>query len=89
MTDYIEREAAKREISFYYGRGAARTLDHIRAADVAPVRHGRWHDVYMSSPSSFVGTCSVCGVSNDIPHPYSANYCPNCGARMDKEEQHD
>ena len=52
-------------------------------ADVAEVRHGRWHDVYMSSASSFVGTCSICGVSNDIPPVSLAKYCPNCGAKMD------
>lgn len=50
------------------------------------VRHGRWHDVYMSSASSFVGTCSVCGISYDIPPVPLAKYCPNCGAKMDGEE---
>lgn len=55
------------------------------AADVAPVIHGKWHDVYMTSPSSFAATCSICGISNDIPHPISAHYCPNCGAKMDGE----
>lgn len=58
-------------------------LMEIPPADVAPVRHGRWHDVYMSGPSSFTGTCSACGVSNDIPYPTNAHYCPNCGAMMD------
>lgn len=42
-----------------------------------------WKGVYMSSPSSYVGTCSVCGMSNDIPPPMLAHYCPNCGAKMD------
>ena len=51
------------------------------AADVAPVRHGRWLDAedYMF--------CSKCGkqwnyCDNDT-HEFS--YCPNCGARMDLE----
>ena len=52
-------------------------------ADVVEVKHGRWHDVYMSSASSFVGTCSICGISNDIPPVPLAKYCPNCGAKMD------
>ena len=56
---------------------------NIPAADVAPVIHGKWHDVYMTSPSSFAATCSICGMSNDIPHPISAHYCPYCGAKMD------
>lgn len=46
---------------------------------------GKWKNVYLSNPSSFVGTCSICGVSNDIPPPVSAHYCPNCGAKMEEE----
>lgn len=53
------------------------------AADAEKVRHGRWHDVYLSGASSFVGTCSVCGKSNDIPPVPLAKYCPSCGAKMD------
>ena len=71
----------------------------IQAADVAPVRHGRWED----------GRCSNCkeeAVSTSFDEPiydydweenlqYShtethteyhlTNYCPNCGAIMDLE----
>ena len=54
----------------------------LPATDVTPVVHGKWHDIYMTSPSSFAATCSICGISNDIPHPISAHYCPNCGAKM-------
>jgi len=54
------------------------------AADVEPVVRGEWKDVYMSSASSFVGTCSVCHQSNDIPPPRNAHYCPNCGAHMER-----
>lgn len=46
------------------------------------VRYGQWNGVYLSSPSSYVGTCSACGQRNDIPPPPLAKYCPNCGARM-------
>ncbi len=63
----------------------ANRLASIPAADVVEVRHGQWHDVYMSSASTFVGTCSVCGISNDIPPVPLAKYCPSCGAKMDKE----
>lgn len=93
--DYIEREAAKEELvswarcindpKYLLTEDAMCVLDGMKAADVVEVVHGRWHDVYMSSPSSFVGTCSVCGMSNDIPPPAMAHYCPNCGARMDGE----
>lgn len=48
-------------------------LDYFPAADVQEVRHGRW-ELY--------DICSVCGVQAE----QQTNYCPNCGSRMDKEE---
>ena len=53
------------------------------AADVAPVRHGRWiYDKKAQRPY-----CSVCkgyfyGATNS---PMS--YCPNCGAKMDGSKE--
>ena len=68
-------------------------VDGKPAADVAPVRHGRWmttdaypHHLY----------CSVCYKTyaknakwvNELDLP--TNYCPNCGALMEKkEDEHD
>lgn len=90
MSEYIEREATYKDFekrnneSPKWSPVRVKTLIALqKAADVAPVRHGWWHDVYMSGPSSFTGTCSACGVSNDIPYPTNAHYCPNCGAKMD------
>lgn len=93
MNKYVNIEVAKeylRHDSFsnpYFRSQACQqamdVLDTVPVADVVEVRHGRWHDVYMSSASSFVGTCSVCGKSNDIPPVPLANYCPSCGAKMD------
>lgn len=93
MNKYVNIEVAKeylRHDSFdnpYFRSQACQqamdVLDTVPAADVVEVRHGRWHDVYMSSASSFVGTCSVCGISNDIPPVPLAKYCPSCGAKMD------
>ena len=49
-------------------------------ADVEPVRHGPWiNDI------GYAGwTCSECG---DHEGNKTDKYCPNCGARMDGEEQ--
>lgn len=48
------------------------------AADVAPVRHGRWR----CHGDCGVTECSVCGWSiEEYVGDYA--YCPNCGARMD------
>ena len=55
------------------------TFGDIPAADVTPVVHGR------KIEDEGIGVfylCSLCGECL----PYGANYCPNCGAKMDKEE---
>jgi hypothetical protein len=85
---YIDAEFAKDAICKCYITDdeklmLIRRINRIPAADVVEVRHGRWHDVYLSGASSFVGTCSVCGKTNDIPPVPLAKYCPSCGAKMD------
>ena len=56
-----------------------------RSVDAVPVVHGRWetgNDVY-----NWYGRCSECGIEFNIVSYYASNikYCPNCGAKMDKE----
>ena len=56
-------------------------LEHIPAADVAPVVHGRW----VEQEKYTFGTmydCSICG-DRILDNGHSWNYCPNCGCRMD------
>ena len=49
-------------------------------ADVEPVRHGRWIGKTYK--------CSLCGKWIDpLQGDADMNYCPNCGARMDRQEQ--
>ena len=54
------------------------------AADVAPVRHGRWID---GDPY-----CPICrkdkfrGLDADVWADWKPDYCPNCGAKMDLED---
>ena len=67
---------------------ARHCVDGKPAADVAPVRHGRWNDInptVLNPGVHWVCRCSLCGCPQDYKH----NYCPNCGARMDKEADHD
>ena len=62
-----------------WGFGRENVRDVIRgvpAADVAPVVHGR--KIENGNIGCF-GLCSLCSECL----PYGANYCPNCGARMD------
>ena len=54
----------------------------IPAADVAPVRHGRWEIVVGSNGKEYM-VCTCCRVSQDLTGVFT--YCPNCGARMGKE----
>ena len=54
-----------------------------------PIRshwHGHWIDCDKNDDYSADGyDCSVCGVNAE----YATSYCPNCGAKMDGEEQTD
>ena len=103
MTEYIERAAVHKLVKrlskyqmFNYDRTESMTginpddvdfgVDKIPAADVAPVRHGRWE----MAPCNRVYDmrCSACGFYPGIRF-FSSNYCPNCGARMDKEDEHE
>ncbi len=63
------------------------TRDYIAslsAADVAPVRHGRWKN----GGNGLYDTCTACGKEIYLAIPM--NYCPECGALMDgKEGDHD
>lgn len=94
MSDYISREAAidrlnKNLSACNHGTfsemcysDAIETVKHLPAADVKPVRHG-WWDVNRR--------CSECG--NPAPLAYSkpdrwkSPYCPNCGSKMDLEDE--
>ena len=90
MDEYIDREAAQtscRKYSFaesYDAFAVDCILKAIPAADVAPVRHGRW----IEQEKYTFGTmydCSICGDRIlDNGHPW--NYCPKCGAKMDGGE---
>lgn len=100
MAEYIDRDALKCGIvKRGIAEDALRTLldwnsglmklvmleiDEIPAADVEPVRHGRW----IEYPYAHYFKCSEC----KCPVPYKKavltngkrkyNYCPNCGAKM-------
>ena len=86
MDEYIEREAAQtscRKYSFaesYDAFAVDCILKAIPAADVAPVRHGRWEIVVGSNGKEYM-VCTCCRVSQDLTGVFT--YCPNCGCRMD------
>ena len=75
-----QKDNTPESIAFLKGaQVVAKELMKFPAADVAPVVHGR------KIEDEGIGVfylCSLCGECL----PYGANYCPNCGAKMDKEE---
>lgn len=101
MAEYIKRERVvdvlvdMETLALYEDaipaiKNIRRLIDGIPAADVAPVRHGRW-ERRECGPGELECKCSVCGY-RDFMIPWHDNYwfersyCPNCGAKMDKEE---
>ena len=80
MAEYIERERAKKILSFGVGASAAAALDKCPTADVVEVVHGRWIPFH-SQVAGYIQYCSAC----EIGCTWQPNYCPNCGARMDGE----
>lgn len=86
MADYISREwlierlgrnlAACNPGTFSEAcyKDAIETVRYAPAADVEPVRRGRWVDF-----TNAACMCPVCGAIL-AAHSY---YCPNCGAKMD------
>ena len=90
MAEYIEREAAinalwKLRSSYRHakemcvvGSCVLELKECVPTADVVEVRHGEWLKGNMPTYGGY--KCSVC--RENTVH-YKANYCPNCGAKMD------
>ena len=98
--EYIERQAVIKIITQiicdtkvrHKGRAINRNIKQLPAADVQEVRHGEWvknqEDMYWGN--YFIRrNCSICGGSpfyQERLGTYKLTpYCPNCGAKMDKE----
>ena len=87
MDKYIKKEEAIRDLLNdapeqvgYSREDAADCIRYMDAADVAPVRHGRWEIVVGSDGKEHM-VCTGCRKQQDLTGVFS--YCPNCGCRMD------
>ena len=92
FNDAIREAVRKYPNTFYNGLEVARQIAHdMDAADVVPVRHGRWIETTqpMGWDDVTCAECSECGEDfvldewgmddmNNLMH-----YCPNCGAKME------
>lgn len=89
MDEYINRESVYEDFEKCNSENPKWTPSRVKtlisrqkAADVAPVRHGRWECGKL---------CPVCGENRfkgldaDIWADWEPPYCPNCGAKMDRD----
>lgn len=74
----IDARTAERFATFC---ALADAVEEMPTADVAPVVHGRWLCVDTDTEQFFL--CNRCKKKEY----WESNYCPNCGCRMDKEEE--
>ena len=88
MAEYIKRILAKAEFTGnsrdeYPTALIHALIDSIPAADVAPVRRGRWETKVFRTADKKYSTvlygCSECECLWG-----KAPYCPNCGAKMEE-----
>ena len=102
MAEYIEREAALKElnknsitkkITYADGVSIFDTIKNIPTADVVEVKHGYWINtppyIAMNGAYNKAQECSVCSAFfvSDGNTPYSNHpYCCECGAKMDLKE---
>lgn len=102
--DYIDKKDLREYISGYIkscnGKptytdidamaGIVSLLEQMPAADVKPIKHGRWEEV--TDYGGWGDThyrCSVCGeewyLEDGKPKDNNMNFCPRCGARMSED----
>ena len=62
-------------------------VEHLPTADVQEVRHGKW--ILLNECANEGIYCSACHKkvyqTDYANQKLKSNYCPNCGAKMDKE----
>lgn len=92
MAEYIERD---RVIDLFddgkwQGQICVGAVKEIPSADVAPVVRGQW---IIDSSDEYANHyhCDQCqkeiDLCNEIYVEPTPNYCPNCGAKMKKEDE--
>lgn len=60
-------------------------LTGMKAADVVPVRRAEWKYFHKKNKA----VCTYCSFERDLDAYFGrAVACPNCGACMDKEDEH-
>ena len=89
MSKYIRAVVAAMAIADKYGIPLGDLVDtfaDIPAADVAPVRHGRWIEKTAHDRHSYF-ECSNCGAHENKHTAIKGRFCWSCGAIMDGDTQ--
>lgn len=82
-------EASGRKVSFTYADGIRTGYADVGLCptiEAEPIKHGQWiydDEAYPGGNPYGHYDCDQCGES--VPH--KTDYCPNCGAKMDKEAE--
>lgn len=91
MRSLKSRFRAKNDWDSGYDTAIAEAFEHIKrvpVADVQPVKHGKWKHV-----AGMNSKCSVCShyfpVTEFDSRPFDINFCPQCGAKMDGDDDND
>lgn len=97
MSRYIDADAFKRnnadllhcDFPYLCEDTLEEIIDAMPTADVVEVVHGEWEHLWDAEDGTYKGRCRTCGFVHFFIEGHDAqyNYCPNCGARMDGEEE--
>ena len=99
MAEYIERAAVEKMLEDaqlisdgeYCGYCTEDvSLNSIPTADVVKVKHAHWEFPVFSDSDDGLDPRAKCSECGGIEAAFARwKYCPNCGARMDKEDDHE
>lgn len=86
MAEYIKKQVALDAIlseppDAHYPSWYMAKIKMLPASDVVPVVHGRWN---ADETCSLCGEKSTEGLDATKWNYWLPNYCPNCGAKMDR-----
>lgn len=94
MAEYVDKQEIykitdplKNSFLSFLIQDIERFVSMIPNADVQPVKHGKWLDLWVEDDEIIGGgfmikQCSVCKEEMYYGEP---RYCPDCGAKMDGE----
>lgn len=93
MIEHIEREKIVRDFEECNSKNSCWTPQRVLQlifrqpnVDVAPIRHGYWVEIDPHKDVEGWIECDYqCSICKEISWE-GTNYCPHCGAKMDKED---